>query len=293
MEITFHKSSTEELEKNYREALQNKDFAALVNYLHLTKEEAMKKTTKLLATVEELNHCKKCHGLYECQNAYPGHVGTLEKSEEGIFATYKPCKYQKKEWAAKESKKSEEDVSLKARMKDIDVKDKNRIEVIKWLDQFYEQYDFSKTMKGLYLHGNFGCGKTFLISALLNELREKKNVQTEMIYFPEILRELKNDWDVYEAKMKKYQTVDILCIDDIGAEKVSEWSRDEVLGTILQTRMNHHLTTFFTSNLNLKELERHFITNDKSDEKVKARRIMERIKQLSTEMVMVSENRRD
>ena len=156
-----------------------------------------------------------------------------------------------------------------------------------WLDQLFEGYS-AQERETLYQRLIALAKRS---STILEG--EKKNVQTEMIYFPEILRELKNDWDVYEAKMKKYQTVDILCIDDIGAEKVSEWSRDEVLGTILQTRMNHHLTTFFTSNLNLKELERHFITNDKSDEKIKARRIMERIKQLSTEMVMVSENRRD
>lgn len=56
--------------------------------------------------------------------------------------------------------------------------------------------------------------------------------------------------------------------------------------------MNHNLTTFFTSNLNLEELEKHFITTEKSDEKIKARRIMERIKQLSVEMELISENRR-
>ena len=177
-------------------------------------------------------------------------------------------------------------------MKDIDVKDKNRVEVIKWLDQFYENFDFSKNMKGLYLHGSFGSGKSFLVSALFNELREKKNVTAEIIYFPEILRELKGDWELYESRMKRYQTIDILCIDDIGAEKVSEWSRDEVLGTILQTRMNHNLTTFFTSNLTLEELEKHFAFTDKSDERIKARRIMERIKQLTVDMELISENRR-
>ena len=86
--------------------------------------------------------------------------------------------------------------------------------------------------------------------------------------------------------------VDILCIDDIGAEKVSEWSRDEVLGTILQTRMNHNLTTFFTSNLTKQELENHFIMNDRADERIKARRIMERINQLTEDMELLSENRR-
>ena len=125
-----------------------------------------------------------------------------------------------------------------------------------------------------------------------NELKEKKNVMADIIYFPEILRELKGDWELYESRMKRYQTVDLLCIDDIGAEKVSEWSRDEVLGTILQTRMNHNLTTFFTSNLTLEELEKHFAFTDKSDERIKARRIMERIKQLTIDMELISENRR-
>lgn len=160
------------------------------------------------------------------------------------------------------------------------------------VDQFFEEYDFSKNMKGLYLHGNFGCGKTFLVSALLHELEEKKNVSVELVYFPEILRELKSDWEMYEHSMKRYCTVDILCIDDIGAEKVSEWSRDEVLGTILQTRMNHNLTTFFTSNLTKQELENHFIMNDRADERIKARRIMERINQLTEDMELLSENRR-
>lgn len=292
MQIEFSNKSYELLKKNYEEAKTNPKFQKLVKHLKLTEEEALKRTTKLLDTLEELENCQKCRGLYECKNAYKGHISTLEKNEEGIYPTYIPCKFKKKEWNLKKAKIDEEALSSNARMKDIDVKDKNRVHVIKWLDQFYENYDFSKNMKGLYLHGNFGSGKTFLTSALLNELKEKKDVTTELIYFPEILRELKSDWELYEARMKKYQTVDILCIDDIGAEKVSEWSRDEVLGTILQTRMNHNLTTFFTSNLNLEELEKHFLITEKSDEKIKARRIMERIKQLSVEMELVSENRR-
>ena len=148
-------------------------------------------------------------------------------------------------------------------------------------------------MKGLYLHGNFGCGKTFMISALLHELNIKKHVNTMVVYYPEILRELKSDWESYEYKMRELKEIDILCLDDIGAEKVTEWSRDEVLGTILQYRMNNNLATFFTSNLNLDELERHFIILDSKDEKIKARRIMERIKQLSLDMELISVNRRN
>lgn len=41
----------------------------------------------------------------------------------------------------------------------------------------------------------------------------------------------------------------ILMIDDIGADAMSSWIRDEVFGVILQYRMQEQLPTFFSSNL--------------------------------------------
>ena len=79
---------------------------------------------------------------------------------------------------------------------------------------------------------------------------------------------------------------------DIGAENVTNWGRDEVLGTILQTRMNNNKTTFFTSNLTINELEQHLSLSNSGVDKVKARRIIERVKQLTVDMELVSENRR-
>ena len=77
---------------------------------------------------------------------------------------------------------------------------------------------------------------------------------------------------------------DILLIDDIGAETVTNFSRDEILGTILQYRMENNLATFITSNLNLEELEVHLSIVKNNTDKVKARRIIERIKYLTEDM---------
>ena len=92
--------------------------------------------------------------------------------------------------------------------------------------------------------------------------------------------------------MDRYTKVPILLLDDIGAESVSDWGRDEVLGTILQARMNNHLTTFFTSNLSLDELEYHLSLSKSGVDKVKSRRIMERIKQLTIQMELITDNKR-
>ena len=81
----------------------------------------------------------------------------------------------------------------------------------------------------------------------------------------------------------------LLLIDDLGAEGVTSWSRDEVLGTILQYRMQEGLPTFITSNLNMKELSEHL---SNKTEKVKAERIIERVKQLTVDIEMISKNNR-
>ena len=173
--------------------------------------------------------------------------------------------------------------------------DSNRLDAIKALKYFYDHYNKDKFIKGVYLHGNFGCGKTYLVSALFNELA-KKGINSTIIYFPEFLRSLKasfsGDNDEYNARFDQVKYAPLLLLDDIGAEKLSDWARDEVLGVILQYRMEENLPTFFTSNLTLEELEVHLSIVKNSVDKVKARRIIERIKYLSTEIKMISVNRR-
>lgn len=284
--------SKSQLQKNYIEAKKDSSFCKLVQKLELTAADAMKITSKLQDTILEFKHCKNCKGLYECQNSLQGHVIFPERKEEKIYFSYAPCKYQRDVLKKIEAHEEKASINLRARMRDIDFQDKKRASVIKWIDQFFSSYDYGKEMKGLYLHGSFGSGKSFLISALFHELELTYHVSALIVYVPEALRNLKDDWELFESKMRQYQTVDLLLLDDIGAEKVTEWGRDEVIGTILQYRMEHALPTFFTSNMNLELLERHFANTGSNIDMVKSRRIIERIKQLSVPMELISENRR-
>lgn len=276
----------------YEMAKNDPKFSKLVKTLKVDDGCAMKYTSKLEDTLEELNHCCDCRGLYECKNRVEGHVYYPKNVDGKIIFSYAPCKYYNECQNKLNDKMTSSKELDNARIKDIDIEDKKRIKLIKWIKEFYDNYDQAKTMKGLYLHGSFGSGKTFLLAALLNELSINKKVKTEVIYFPELLRTLKDDWDFFASKMEYLKSVDILLIDDIGAEKVTEWGRDEVLGTILQSRMNNNLCTFFTSNLTIEELERHLSLTKNSEDIVKSRRIIERVKQLTEDMELVSENRR-
>ena len=289
------------LEEEYNNSLNNNPtFKKIVNKLKLPNNYLMKYTSKIEDSAKELDNCKKCKNLQNCKNSYQGYIFYPELLNDNLVFDYTPCKYKKEQI---EKDKYKDNIYLfelpkeikEASMKNIDLTDQERFEIIKWLKNFLDTYEKNKNKRGLYLTGNFGSGKTYLISACLNELA-KKNHKIAIIYYPEFLRSLKesfNDPEEYNNKFKYIKNVELLLIDDIGAETMTEWSRDEVLGTILQHRMQEQLTTFFTSNLTIAELEEHFSISSKGVEKIKSKRIIERIKYLTKEMVMVSSNKRE
>ncbi len=284
-----------DLLKDYVAALKNPDFKALVAHIQCPEEIAMKYTSQLERTARELKNCSKCPSLMECANDIEGCVYYPTKEDDRLRFNYVACKYKQRQIRDEKYKSLvfEEPFAIKnARMADIDLTDKKRAKFIKAVNNFYKNYANDHHIKGLFVHGSFGSGKTYILAALLNELA-KNGVKTVIIYYPEMLRILKESFqDDFDDKMRLLKMTDILLIDDIGAESVTPWSRDEILGTILQYRMDAALPTFFTSNLNISELETHLATTKNGVDIVKARRIIERIKQLTEDMELISENRR-
>lgn len=284
------------LEATYRKQYDSDmTFRKIANELDLAPEILMKYTSRLENAACELKHCKKCKNILECKNEISGYVYYPMKYDSTIEFGYIPCKYKK---MLDEEKSYQNNIMYfdiskdikEASMRDIDTTDKNRFHVITWMNNFLN----GKTNKGIYLSGNFGCGKTFLLSAMLNELA-KQGKQVAIIYYPEFLRALKEAFGTdedFKSKFNYIKKVEYLLLDDIGAETLTEWSRDEILGTILQYRMEEKLPTFFTSNLTINELENHLATSSRQVDKVKAKRIIERIKYLTEEMTMISENKR-
>lgn len=294
------KTNVNLLENNFIQALKDPDFVSVVNKLEIKDEIKYRYTSELKEVSKCLGICNNCKGLAFCPYEIKGLYKDCYVDNNIIKFVYKKCLYKEKLDEEKaylnnvhiyKMPKEISEASFRKVYKD----DANRLETIKYLKEFYDNYLKNKMVKGLYLNGNFGCGKTYLVSALFNELA-KKNVKSTIIYFPEFLRSLKasfnNPEENYNDKFDEVKNAPLLLLDDIGAEKISDWARDEVLGVILQHRMEEKLPTFFTSNLSLKELEEHLIISNSSDNKVKARRIIERVKYLTTDMKMISVNLR-
>lgn len=149
--------------------------------------------------------------------------------------------------------------------------------------------------KGLYLQGTFGVGKSFLLGAIANDLA-KDGFVTTIVHFPTFTVEMKQAIakDLVGEKLDAVKKSPILMIDDLGAESMTSWIRDDVLSVILQYRMQEQLVTFFSSNLDMKGLEAHLtVTQRGEQEPLKAKRIMERVRYLSKEITMSGNDRRN
>ena len=185
------------------------------------------------------------------------------------------------------------DTLKKASLAQVDLDDLGRLPVFEKLLAFVEQYPTIR--KGLYLYGDFGVGKSFMVAALAHDLSEKRGVSSTLLHYPSFVIDAKNaisDGNV-KTLVDEIKLSEVLILDDIGAEQSTAWVRDEILQVILQYRMQENLPTFFTSNFNFEELELHFAKGKHgNDETWEARRVMERIRYLAEETRLEGVNRR-
>lgn len=286
-----------DLYKSYKEACNNEKFKQLIDVLNIDDKILMKYTSSLEESSNEYNNCLHCKSILSCKNKVCGYAYLPKVNNKILSFDYVACKKKKK--LDKESSFSKNvylydlpaDIKC-ASFENIYVEYKERFEVIKWLKEFIKQYDKNKNQKGLYLHGNFGCGKTYLVAATFNELA-KKGYKSAIVFWPEFLRDLKTSFQSdFKEKYDKIKKTPLLLIDDIGAENTTSWGRDEILCPLLQYRMEEGLTTFFTSNLDIKNLEEHFEITKDGFQEMKSKRLIERVKQLTIDIEMISNNLR-
>jgi primosomal protein DnaI len=185
----------------------------------------------------------------------------------------------------------------RASLEDYDLSNPGRQQAYTMVIKFMTAYlaDPNAYHRGFYLHGAYGIGKTYLMGAMANALA-LQGVPVTLIHFPSLAIEMRNAIGAKENVQDKLQTikqVPILVVDDIGAESLSAWIRDDVLGVIMEYRMQNELPTFFTSNFSMDQLEKeHLAVTKDGVEPVKAERLMQRIKYLAKEVSMTGENRR-
>lgn len=267
-------------------------------YPNLTDEDINKQMITLYEYQQQSILCEDCPSYETCKNVLQGYSPLLEMHHDRIHIAYEECPQkiaydkQRKQKQLIQRLHMPQDV-MTATFKQLET-DTGRSEAIRSTVQFIQSLKHRLPSKGIYFSGKFGVGKTYFLGVLANELQDY-NYSSMLIYMPEFVRSIRDaikDNTVNE-KVNAFKDIDVLMFDDIGAETMSAWFRDEILGSILQYRMVEQLPVFFTSNYTMKQLEEQLSTSTRGDvEQIKALRIMERIRQTSEEVMITGKNRR-
>src|SRR5439155_161017 len=111
---------------------------------------------------------------------------------------------------------------------------------------------FPNASQGLFLEGQPGVGKTHLAVAVLKQAIQTTGARGLFYDTRDLLRVIRSTYDPSTRTteldiLRPVMTAELLVLDDLGAEKTSEWV-DETMNLIVNTRYNERRLTIFTSN---------------------------------------------
>jgi len=111
---------------------------------------------------------------------------------------------------------------------------------------------FPDVSKGLFLEGQPGVGKTHLGVAVRKQAIQTTGARGLFYDTRDLLRVIRSTYDPATRTteldvLRPVMNAELLVLDDLGAEKTSEWV-DETMNLIVNTRYNERRLTIFTSN---------------------------------------------
>ena len=118
-------------------------------------------------------------------------------------------------------------------------------------EKFVDEYPMPQPF-GLLFMGPQGVGKTHLAVGIIKRLIRQKSVPSLFCTFPELLKEIQNSYNPVSQTseltlLTPVLDTEVLVLDELGAQKPSDWVRDQV-AYILNYRYNENKTTIITTN---------------------------------------------
>lgn len=119
----------------------------------------------------------------------------------------------------------------------------------------YDEYKLKDPNKGIFLSGACGVGKTVMACQIAKHLLLNGR-EVKFFVFSDLIMKIHDlitaNKSVYEH-VKDLAKLDVLILDDLGAEKMSEYTR-QLMYMLINEREMHDRQTIITSNYSLEEI---------------------------------------
>lgn len=116
------------------------------------------------------------------------------------------------------------------------------------------------TDRGLFIAGPVGTGKTHLAVGILRAAMDLRGIRGRFAMVPAVLAQIRaaiGRGDEEAAHLlESYQRTQLLILDDLGAERVTDWVREQLF-LLVDARYQAMLPTIVTTNDTLEALEDH------------------------------------
>ena len=208
---------------------------------------------KILEVINKQKECAKCtkegYETLECK------VFNISFWNNNIFESTLECDKAKKYMRLEEISRmtmfagiSKRFMNRKFDAFNVTKDNKKAFEVAK---RYADKYPISN---GLLITGTCGTGKTHLAVAILHAILDK-GYPGLFVTVPDLLAEIRKSYntDHDSEKIQKVKSAKFLVLDDLGAEKTTDWVQEQ-LYMIINYRYEYELPTVITSNLDIGQL---------------------------------------
>ena len=291
----FEKFDIPEIKKNKNSSI-SKIFDKIMNTplcrefidkYELTNKDIMDNSLAFLLVSENYEKCKNCQGFEHCPlEGVKGYFNIPVIDFYGMIDTeFKACKYMEERnlYVYRDF----EDEKLKWFLTEKDVNVLGRSKALNLLGKLTKD----KNIKGVYLYGDNGVGKSYLAICCANRIVKSEHKEVAYVDVKKFIANMTNlifkDKGLFEEKLNIIKNAPYLFLDGLGNEKISKFTRDDIIMSILDYRKDNGLkNTVIISKYDYKNLKKLY----KVDNELQAESFVDLIKYMMDSCELVGLN---
>ena len=258
----------------------NKTACLLIEKLNLNDNDIKNNYELINNYVKYNDDCLTCNKMENCRHSTKGYVYELIKNDDNTFSDmFSICDKYKDYYTRKKNliyTTFNEKELLDSSLKNFVIDNANLLG-IEFVKKIIDILNFKKS-NGAFLSISNSKIRIQLIKSLTYNLLLKNKLS--VVKFSDMLKDIKSDFKSNNAQntFKIIIESDILIIDGLGNESITSWSRDEILLSLLDNRLQNDKVTILCSEFSLDELKKLYRIN--YNDEAKANQIIEKIKEI-------------